>query len=147
LLVQKDNCLLFRGSLNTEAFHWPNENFTRLVLGRCHGDALSLVIGHEPMKMSYESPLEYIRIISPILIDEWKTLSSSFQVANTIVGNVSSCAFIEETTIKGKLRNVYAIEITGIEVSKVWNIEKKATLRRATLEISLKNNLAVCCLL
>jgi len=131
---------LFRlSSIGKEAYHWPTEKFTRLQLA---SDKISLVVQHYPMQESYESPTEYEKVVLPIIQDEWKSLSREYEAYSTD-GSVMFFKFIEETTIKNKPRNVFAIKVGHIVKDTFWNENTLRSVKKIRMDLVLQRDVRV----
>jgi hypothetical protein len=127
-------CVPFRELVR--AYHWKDETLTRLEIAKTDD---TLIILHQPMMPCYTDPVEYRQIISPILKDEWKGISTTMKIEHETTGRLVD--FVVETIGEDKrVRDVIAVEIRNISKTKHWNIENQANIKHATIEMIISKS-------
>ncbi|XP_035714016.1 uncharacterized protein LOC118438224 [Folsomia candida] len=115
------------------AYHWPDEDFTRLIgERRVNGIHSELMISHYPVKQFYKDPSEYQNIIGPLLEEEWNHSTKNFSDTNKTRGVIIQTALVETIHEGGKKFIVTAAKIS-ISPKHAWNKDNTSCITKCTL--------------
>lgn len=117
------------------AITWPNEQFTRLVIGRCGNDEQwKLIISFPPLRSIYDSAKDYKIFSLPIVQNEWLIYSDNFGSTNKTTGLNVNTILVEKIFEDGDPIPVqYFIIHAAISLNNFWNLENCQHIHAVTI--------------